>query len=210
MSTNMCRFSDRYYKLIAYYKSIVSEGYVEKHHIIPKCLDGSDSIENLVALPPRAHYLAHYFLWKMHPLNDKIAHAFAMMAVNNQYQHRVLNGKLYELSKLARSNALKGKRISEEVKQRMRKPKSLQHRLKLIGNTNAKGNAGKTYAVRSIEHREKLVNSRRWYDEQRTNAKEERIVDYRKQFIESNMTRKEFALHHNVNYNTMKKYLIGL
>ena len=206
----ICRFSNRYDKLITYYKTNITEGYVEKHHIIPKCLDGSDDFVNLVALPPRAHYLAHYFLWKMYPSNVKLAHAFAMMAVNNPYQHRVLNGKLYELSKLARSKALKGKKLSEEVKQKMRKPKALSHRLNLIGNTNAKGNAGKKYMIRSEEHRKNLAASQKWYHEQRTSEKKEIVDYYRKEFSESVITRKEFAIKHSVNYTTMKKYLTGL
>lgn len=210
MSTKMCRYLLRYEKLITRYRSIFVEGYVEKHHIIPLCLGGTNDLSNLVALPPRAHYLAHYFLWKAYPYEEKLAHAFAMMAVNNPYQHRVMNGKLYELSKLARSSVLKGKKLSEEIKQKMRKPKSSTHRLKLMGNTNGKGNAGKKYTNRTKDHREKLAISQRAYHEQRTAMKEEKVLKYRKEFAESNISRKEFAKKNNVNYTTMKKYLIGL
>lgn len=207
---SICRFSNRYDKLITHYKSVITEGYVEKHHINPKCLGGSDHIDNLVALPPRAHYLAHYLLWKMYPSNPKLAHAFAMMGVNNPHQYRILNGKLYELSKLARSKALKGKKRSEEVKQKMRKPKSNEHRLKLMGNTNAKGNIGKKYVVRSDKHIANLAIAQRKYHEQRTQKRKEIIDKYRIEFIESNITRKEFAELYSINYTTMKGYLRGL
>ncbi len=206
----MCRYLRRYEKLIAHYRSVFVEGYVEKHHITPLCLGGTDDLSNLVALPPRAHYLAHYFLWKAYPNEVKLAHAFAMMAVNNPYQHRIMNGKLYELSKIARSSALKGKKLSEETKQKMRKPKSSSHRLKLLGNTNAKGNAGKSYTPRTQDHREKLALSQKAYHEQRTAIAQEKMIKYRKEFAECNMTRKEFAEKNNVNYTTMKKYLTGL
>lgn len=38
------------------------EGIFELHHIIPKCLDGTDDEYNLVLLTPREHYIAHFLL----------------------------------------------------------------------------------------------------------------------------------------------------
>ena len=40
------------------------EGYYEKHHIIPRCLNGSNDKDNLVLLTAREHYLCHWLLWK--------------------------------------------------------------------------------------------------------------------------------------------------
>ena len=206
----MCIYSKRYEKLIDHYKNTFVEGVVEKHHIVPLCLGGEDELKNLIALPPRAHYLAHYFLWKANPCNSKLAHAFAMMAVNNPYQHRIMNGKLYELSKIARSKALKGKKLSEETKQKMRKPKSQQHREKLLGNKNAKGNKGKKLGPRSVKHTESLVVSQRWYHEKRAKEKKEKALKYREEFILSGLNRHQFAEIKGVNYTTMKGYLSGL
>lgn len=56
--------------------------YYETHHIIPRCMGGSDSRENLVQLTPEEHYIAHQLLVKMHPDNKKLAHAANMMCVN--------------------------------------------------------------------------------------------------------------------------------
>lgn len=115
---------NRYNKLIAHYKSIICEGFIEKHHIIPLCMGGTNDITNLVALPSRAHFIAHALLHKSYPDNTKLAHAFAMMAVNNKFQNRKVSSRLYELSKVARSNALKGIPRPDWVKEKMRKPKS--------------------------------------------------------------------------------------
>lgn len=205
-----CRNMVRYHKLIDHYKSILVDGFVEKHHILPKCLGGSDHINNLVALPPRAHYIAHYLLWKAYPESQAIAHAFAMMAVNNPHQHRIMNGKLYEVSRIARSLALKGKKRSEETKIKMRKPKSDQHRKKLLGNKNASGNKGKKLPLRSKEHRDALTKATRWYHNQRTETALAKAKIYRDQFVESGMTRSEFALMHGVPIRTMRTYLKGL
>lgn len=54
-------------------------GYVEYHHIVPKCLGGSDSSENLVPLTPEEHYVAHQLLVKMYPGNYALVKAAAMM-----------------------------------------------------------------------------------------------------------------------------------
>ena len=40
--------------------------YVEKHHIIPKSLGGSNDSSNLVKLTARQHYIAHLLLYKIY------------------------------------------------------------------------------------------------------------------------------------------------
>jgi 5-methylcytosine-specific restriction endonuclease McrA len=40
--------------------------YKERHHIIPRCLGGSDDISNLVDLTPEEHYVCHQLLVKIH------------------------------------------------------------------------------------------------------------------------------------------------
>lgn len=43
------------------------EGYFEIHHILPRCLGGSDDKENLVMFTGREHFIAHMLLWKANP-----------------------------------------------------------------------------------------------------------------------------------------------
>lgn len=40
--------------------------YSERHHILPRCLGGDDSPENLIRLTPGDHYFAHLLLAKIH------------------------------------------------------------------------------------------------------------------------------------------------
>lgn len=58
------------------------EEYCEVHHIIPRCLGGSNETENLVRLTPEEHYLAHQLLVKIHPESDSLVRAAAMMVAN--------------------------------------------------------------------------------------------------------------------------------
>lgn len=62
-------YLNRYNRFVESYKRnlIIKDGYYEKHHIVPKCLGGTDDIENLVLLPARAHFIAHALLHKAHP-----------------------------------------------------------------------------------------------------------------------------------------------
>ena len=57
-------------------------GYVENHHIVPRCLGGTDELTNLVKLTPEEHYLAHQLLVKIYPENPKLVYAAAMMCPN--------------------------------------------------------------------------------------------------------------------------------
>lgn len=40
------------------------DGYTEKHHIVPKCLGGTNELTNIVKLTAREHFLAHAALAK--------------------------------------------------------------------------------------------------------------------------------------------------
>jgi hypothetical protein len=53
--------------------------YYEKHHIIPRCLGGSDNDDNLVLLTAREHFIAHKLLTYIYPHNRGIALAFRYM-----------------------------------------------------------------------------------------------------------------------------------
>lgn len=55
-----------YQKLINRARGRNLRGYCERHHIIPRCLGGSDNIDNLVDLTPEEHYISHQLLVKIH------------------------------------------------------------------------------------------------------------------------------------------------
>jgi len=71
-----------YAQLVEKGKNRLLEGYSEKHHIIPRCMGGSDTEDNLVRLSPEEHYIAHQLLVKIYPNHIGIAQAAAMMIAN--------------------------------------------------------------------------------------------------------------------------------
>ena len=54
----------------------------EVHHIIPRCLGGTDDKINLVKLTPEEHYVAHQLLVKIYPKEPKLVKAATMMIPN--------------------------------------------------------------------------------------------------------------------------------
>lgn len=69
------------------------EGYCEEHHIVPRCLGGSDDKSNLVKLTPEEHYVAHQLLVKLYPNNHKLMYAAAAMIMGSSDNQR--SNKMY-------------------------------------------------------------------------------------------------------------------
>jgi predicted HTH domain antitoxin len=95
-----------YANLVARGKNRVLSSYKERHHIIPKCLGGSNSAENLVDLTPEEHYLAHQLLVKIYNNNHALVKAAAMMICNRPSNK--LYGWLRRKHSLAMSNCQAG------------------------------------------------------------------------------------------------------
>jgi len=75
--------------------------YTEKHHIVPKCMGGTDDKDNIAILTGREHFIAHLFLARMN-LSKKyhIQMLHAANAMANKYtqnpSNRQYNSRLYE------------------------------------------------------------------------------------------------------------------
>lgn len=94
-----------WYKQLVASKNRVLDCYTEKHHIIPRCMRGDDSVENLVVLTAREHYIAHLLLTKC--VSKKyigmVNSAYVMMAlVKDSVQKREyrINSRLFETRKI--------------------------------------------------------------------------------------------------------------
>ena len=81
------------------------EGYVEKHHIVPKCLGGTDDAENIAILTAEEHFLAHQLLVKMYPNSPPLVNAVMLMTTHHT-TNRVSN-KLYSWLRVRASRARK-------------------------------------------------------------------------------------------------------
>jgi hypothetical protein len=86
-----------------------SDVYFEQHHIIPKCMGGSNNITNLVKLTPEEHFVCHQLLVKIYPKNKKISLAAIMMTGDTKKRNK-RNNKCYGWLKRRYSQSLKGRK----------------------------------------------------------------------------------------------------
>lgn len=67
---------------------------MERHHVLPKCMGGTDAPCNLVWLTPEEHYVAHLLLVKLNPGNHRLLWAVTCMT-GNAAGRMSRNNKLY-------------------------------------------------------------------------------------------------------------------
>jgi 5-methylcytosine-specific restriction endonuclease McrA len=135
-----------YNKIIKRAKNRINDGYIEKHHIIPKSMGGSNNISNIVELTPREHFLAHWLLYRIYPQNKSMIYAFWMMS--NRFKN--LSSSAYEESKIAFSKAT-SKRMSGENHPMFNKNHSQETIDKISYSRKEQGNYwnGKTHTPES-------------------------------------------------------------
>lgn len=117
-----------YDSLIERAKLRIIEGYTETHHILPKCLGGDDSKENLVDLTPEEHYLAHLLLVKIYPDNIKLIFAAKNMTIGGGHLKR--SNKIYGWLRKEFVKAITGRAQSEETRKKIsetKKSKNFKH-----------------------------------------------------------------------------------
>lgn len=113
--------------------------YHERHHIVPKCMGGSNDKENLIDLFAREHFEAHRLLALENPENEKLVYAWGCMAFvkrKDTDRYKVTPDE-YEEARIKLSESLKGKSFGGNVKGR---PKTEEHKIKL-----SEANKGKHY-----------------------------------------------------------------
>lgn len=100
-----------YEMLIGRSRGRLVDCFVERHHVIPKCMGGLDDESNIARLTPEEHYIAHQLLVKMHPDNKKLVYAAWAMTHGPRR-----NNKKYGWLKRKRSAAQIGATHTEETK----------------------------------------------------------------------------------------------
>ena len=84
--------------------------YHEQHHIIPRCLGGTDEEDNLIDLFAREHFIAHKMLAEENPDNKKLILAWHIMTnVKTKKQQRYeVTPEEYEEARIAYSQIMIG------------------------------------------------------------------------------------------------------
>lgn len=164
---NQTKYTRVYHNIIANAKSrILEEEYIEKHHIIPKSLGGSNSEDNLVALTAREHFICHWLLTKMvlGEAKQKMVLALSFMQGRNKSQTKYTNkitARVYarirqEVANICKANNQK-RVVTEETKQKISDSLKGKARSNETKQKISTAHLGKT---RSTEHRKSISTAK--------------------------------------------------
>ena len=154
------------------------EGYVERHHVIPRCLGGGNEPENIVVLTLREHYMVHLLLTKMTKRRDRSKMCHALWRMCNGHQGKLLNSRQYEFVRNryrkninGKGNPMWGYKFSVESKEKIsRAIRGDKHTRPWLGRKHTKEsrrkiseNNGRPWLGkhRSLETREKISRSQK-------------------------------------------------
>jgi hypothetical protein len=95
---NVNKYHRWYYNIINNRLKHPPTGYFEKHHIIPKCLGGTNDALNIVCLTAREHFICHILLVKITNGDDnkKMRRAVGMFKMATSRVHRKPTPKQYQ------------------------------------------------------------------------------------------------------------------
>lgn len=130
-----------------------NESYTERHHIVPKCMGGTDNVSNLVNLYAREHFVVHQLLVKLYPEINGLVYALVKMSAGKGYHKGRINNRLYNWIKkrnnILKSESKKGKPWSENRRLAyknnpvvMSAESNEKRRIALIGRKTSTGNLG--------------------------------------------------------------------
>lgn len=161
------KYTSIYYRIVEHRKSNPSITKTESHHIIPRCLGGTDDSDNLVDLTLREHFICHLLLTKMNANQSLVRSAWLMAHTrggvkcnSRTYAYLRENLKVTDATRKKMSESFKGRVISQ--KQREDISKTLSGR-KLTAEHRAnikKGQAWRKGVPRSEETKQKMREAR--------------------------------------------------
>jgi len=115
------KYSRWYTKIINNAKNRTINGYIEKHHIMPRSLGGSNDKTNIVKLTAREHFICHLLLTKMVIGYQKELMQFAVgkFIQTAPTQQRAFTSWEYKKIRETISQVRTGRKHSEETRKKM-------------------------------------------------------------------------------------------
>lgn len=114
------KYRGHYERLMIRAKNRTLTEYSEKHHIIPKCLGGTNDESNYARLTAPEHYIAHQLLVVLFKGNYKLIHAAILMTSKSPDLKRSCN-KAYSWLRKLRSESLMGKEVTAATRAKISK-----------------------------------------------------------------------------------------
>ena len=151
-------YSAIYERLIARARARDLSGYRERHHVIPRCIGGSDSHENIAALTAEEHFIAHQLLVRINPGHAGLALAAVRMA-GGCIRNKAYGWLRRKLAKAMRGHKFNvGRTASAETRAKM---SAIRLGRKRSAEAVAKGVASHTGSQRSLAARMRMSDAQR-------------------------------------------------
>ena len=162
-------YAAHYNRLIDRSKDRVNSSYTERHHIVPKCMGGSDENSNIAVLTAEEHFMAHKLLAVIHPHVEGLVYAAVQMSAVGRGQTGRSNNKVYGwlrkkhikvlAERMGGNSFAKGNTLSQETRSKMSNSKKghkhSEETKRKIRESNVRTKAKNPVFV-SVETREKL------------------------------------------------------
>ncbi len=155
--------------------------YCEKHHIVPRCLGGKDTDDNLIKLTYREHFIAHWLLCKVHKEHSGIQYAFLCMLRKQPTGERILTSRMFDV-----------------IKRNFATYKKFHCKLQ---------NPGKTQKSRDAARNRMLTNNPIKMDPSKNRTAQPIRIYFEDGRTEEYRYAKEYCLKNDVPYATMKYWL---
>lgn len=149
--------------------------YFEQHHIVPRCMGGRGTKENLVLLTAREHFVCHHLLWKWAVktiTNDgiiaKLGYAFSCMSRVSDDQERIhytsyqyeamraAHSRASSITSLGERNPFYGKKHTQETKEKISKANTGNKIWEKMSEEHRQRFLAMARAPKSEEHRRKI------------------------------------------------------
>lgn len=211
-------------KYTKWYNSIIAHArlrpatsdYVEKHHIIPTCLGGTNKKENIIPLSPREHFICHLLLTKMTTGQARYKMGFALSMLSNVKNigegRYVVTGNTYEYARKLFKESLDnfwtsenreihakkisaatiGKKVSEETKEKHRN-RNWSEKAKDNRLSNCLTSAAKRKGVKNPAHGKRVFHK---YVE-----KNSELIKQIWELYEQGINRRQIALHLGITWD---------
>lgn len=161
------KYSLAYFRIVEHRKANPSTERTESHHIIPRCLGGTDDPDNLVDLTCREHFICHLLLTKMNDHQGLVRAAWLMAHTrggvkcnSRTYAYLRENLKVTDATRKKMSKAAQARKLSqkhcEDISKRLKGRKlTAEHRANI-----KKGQAWRKGVPRSEETKQKMREAR--------------------------------------------------
>lgn len=111
------------------------DGYKERHHIVPKCMGGTNNKENMAELTAREHFIAHKLLCEIYPETNKLRYAlWAMINGITKRNDLKISAREYQRIKQYHGDVVRkthcNKIVSLETRQKQSKVRLNSNRIK--------------------------------------------------------------------------------